>query len=80
MGISGISPWSLLLILIIIILLFGTKKIRSLGSDLGQMLGDFNRSMKSSQSDQSSNKTTPTHQEKPTESPNDDSQKTKPHQ
>ena len=36
MGFSGISPMSLLLIFLIIILLFGTKKLRNIGEDLGQ--------------------------------------------
>jgi Sec-independent protein translocase protein TatA len=30
---SGISPWSILLILIIVVVLFGTKKLRNVGSD-----------------------------------------------
>ena len=38
MGFSGISPWSLILILLIVVLLFGTKKLRNLGSDLGETL------------------------------------------
>lgn len=38
MGFSGISPWSLILILLIVILLFGTKKLKHLGSDLGELL------------------------------------------
>jgi len=35
MGFGGISIWSLLLILGIVILLFGTKKLRNVGGDLG---------------------------------------------
>lgn len=45
MGISGISPWSLLLILAILVLLFGTKRIRHLGKDVGIMLKSFQSSM-----------------------------------
>lgn len=41
MGLSGISPWSLLLILLIVVLIFGTKKIRSMGKDLGQAFKSF---------------------------------------
>ena len=35
---SGISPWSILLILIIVIVLFGTKKLRNVGADLGSAI------------------------------------------
>jgi sec-independent protein translocase protein TatA len=38
MGVSGISIWSLLLILLIVVLLFGTKKLRNIGGDLGSAL------------------------------------------
>lgn len=41
MGISGISPWSLLLILLIVVLFFGTKRLRTLGKDLGEMTKSF---------------------------------------
>lgn len=45
MGFSGISPLSLLLILIIAIVLFGTKKLTALGSDLGTAIRDFRRAL-----------------------------------
>ena len=45
MGLSGISPLSLLLILLIIIALFGTNKIKNLGSDLGHAIKNFRRAM-----------------------------------
>ena len=45
MGLSGISPLSLLLILFIIVALFGTSKIKSLGADLGQAIKHFRRAM-----------------------------------
>lgn len=41
MGIAGISPWSLLLILAIAIVVFGTKRIKNLGGDLGKAVKDF---------------------------------------
>lgn len=37
----GISVWQLLIILVIIILLFGTKKLKNLGGDLGSALKSF---------------------------------------
>jgi len=43
MGFSGISPMSLLLIFLIIILLFGTKKIRNIGEDLGHAFKSFRK-------------------------------------
>lgn len=45
MGIGGISIWQLLIILVIVVLLFGTKKIRSLGGDLGSAIKNFKDSM-----------------------------------
>ena len=50
---SGISPWSILLILIIVVVLFGTKKLRTVGADLGAAMKSFK---KSSKEDTSSNK------------------------
>lgn len=41
MGLSGISPLSLVLILLIVVALFGTNKIKSLGSDLGHAIKNF---------------------------------------
>lgn len=41
MGISGISPMSLLLILAIVIVLFGTNRIKNIGHDLGAAIKSF---------------------------------------
>lgn len=46
MGIGGISIWQLLIIALIIVLLFGTKKLRTLGTDLGGALKGFKSAMK----------------------------------
>ena len=46
MGFGGISIWSLLLILGIVILLFGTKKLRNVGGDLGGAIKSFKKSIK----------------------------------
>ena len=46
MGFGGISIWSLLLILAIVILLFGTKKLRNVGADLGGAIKSFKKSVK----------------------------------
>ncbi|MDR3502443.1 MAG: twin-arginine translocase TatA/TatE family subunit [Legionella sp.] len=45
MGLSGISPLSLLLILIIIIALFGTSKLKTIGSDLGEAIKNFRKAL-----------------------------------
>ena len=46
MGFGGISIWSLLLILGIVILIFGTKKLRNVGGDLGGAIKNFKKSVK----------------------------------
>jgi len=42
---GNISVWQLIVIAIIVALLFGTNKLRSLGSDLGASIKDFKKSM-----------------------------------
>jgi sec-independent protein translocase protein TatA len=46
---SGISIWQLLIILVIVVLLFGTKKLRSMGGDLGSAIKSFRDSMQEGQ-------------------------------
>ena len=50
MGFGGISPWSLLLILVIVLLLFGTKRLRNIGGDLGSAIKNFKKSVKEGES------------------------------
>jgi sec-independent protein translocase protein TatA len=45
MGLSGVSPLQLLLILLIVLALFGTNKLKSLGSDLGSAIKNFRKAM-----------------------------------
>ena len=45
MGIGGISIWQLLIILAIVVMLFGTKRLRTLGSDLGAAVKGFRNTM-----------------------------------
>lgn len=45
MGIGGISIWQLVIILVIVLLLFGTKKLRTLGGDLGGAIKGFKKAM-----------------------------------
>ena len=46
----GISIWQLLIVLVIVLLLFGTKKLRNIGGDLGGAIKNFKSSMKDGQS------------------------------
>ncbi|MFS2223237.1 Sec-independent protein translocase subunit TatA [Pantoea sp. B65] len=42
---GGISIWQLLIIAVIVVLLFGTNKLRTLGSDLGSSIKGFKKAM-----------------------------------
>ena len=42
----GISIWQLLIILAIVVLLFGTKKLKNIGSDLGGAVKGFKNAVK----------------------------------
>ena len=46
MGLGGISIWQLLIVLAIVVLLFGTKRLGSIGSDLGAAIKGFKKSVK----------------------------------
>lgn len=43
---GGISIWQLLIIAVIVVLLFGTKKLRGMGSDLGSAVKGFKKAIK----------------------------------
>jgi sec-independent protein translocase protein TatA len=45
MGMGGISIWQLLIVLVIVLLLFGTKKLKNIGSDLGGAVKGFRSAM-----------------------------------
>lgn len=45
MGMGGISIWQLLIILLIVVLLFGTKKLKNIGADLGNAIRGFRSAM-----------------------------------
>ena len=44
---AGISMWQLLIVFAIILLLFGTRKLRAAGSDLGGALKAFKKEINS---------------------------------
>ncbi|MCB1706771.1 MAG: twin-arginine translocase TatA/TatE family subunit [Halioglobus sp.] len=66
MGIGGISIWQLLIILAIVIMLFGTKRLRTLGSDLGSAVKGFRKSM--SDDNEAEKASDGTEQDKPADS------------
>lgn len=45
MGVGGIGIWQLVIILVIILLVFGTKKLKNLGGDLGGAIKGFKSAM-----------------------------------
>lgn len=45
MGFGGISLWQLLIVLLIVIVIFGTKRLSSMGSDLGGAVKGFRKAM-----------------------------------
>ena len=45
---GGFSIWHWLILLIIVLLIFGTKKLRNIGADLGGAVKGFKDGMKSS--------------------------------
>ncbi|MCL4722235.1 MAG: Sec-independent protein translocase subunit TatA [Gammaproteobacteria bacterium] len=45
MGLGGISVWQLLIILLIVVMIFGTKHLKSIGNDLGGAVKGFRKAM-----------------------------------
>ena len=45
MGLGGISIWQLLILLAIVALIFGTKKLRNIGGDLGGAVKGFKKAL-----------------------------------
>ncbi len=56
MGLGGISIWQLLIVLAIVVLLFGTKKIRNVGGDLGAALKNFKGAVKDGEDEKDKDK------------------------
>jgi sec-independent protein translocase protein TatA len=54
MGLGGISIWQLLIILVIVALIFGTKKLRGIGGDLGGAVKGFKKAINEEPSDEQS--------------------------
>lgn len=65
MGLGGISIWQLLIILVIVLLLFGTKKLKGIGSDLGGAVKGFKDSVKDDESPDQANSQAKVAEEEP---------------
>jgi len=51
MGLGGLHIWHLLILLVIILLVFGTKKLKNIGSDLGDAIKGFRSAMSNGEKD-----------------------------
>ena len=45
MGMGGISIWQLLIVLAIVVMIFGTKRFKTLGTDVGGAIKGFKSAM-----------------------------------
>ena len=48
---GGLSIWHWLIVLLVVVLIFGTKKLRNIGSDLGGAVKGFKEGMKSEEAE-----------------------------
>lgn len=64
MGVGGIGIWQLLIILAIVLLLFGTKRLRNLGGDLGGAIKGFKKAV-STEEEEDKDKKILTQEEQP---------------
>lgn len=46
MGLGGISIWQLLIVLAIVLVIFGTKRLKNIGSDVGGAVKGFKKAVK----------------------------------
>ncbi len=51
MGFGGISLWQLLIVLVIVVLIFGTKRLSSVGGDLGGAFKGVRKAMSDADSE-----------------------------
>lgn len=49
MGLGGISIWQLLIVLAIVVLIFGTKRLKNIGGDMGGAIKGFKDAMNGSE-------------------------------
>ncbi|MBS1213082.1 MAG: Sec-independent protein translocase TatA [Proteobacteria bacterium] len=53
----GIGVWELVLLLLIVLVIFGTKRLRNIGGDLGGAIKSFRSAMNESESEKKSGST-----------------------
>jgi sec-independent protein translocase protein TatA len=46
---GSFSLWHWLIVLLVVVLIFGTKKLRNIGSDVGGAVNEFKKAMKDEQ-------------------------------
>jgi sec-independent protein translocase protein TatA len=46
MGIGGLGPWELAIVLVIVLVVFGAGKLPSIGTSVGDAIRNFKKSMK----------------------------------
>lgn len=56
---GNISIWQLLIVLVIVIMIFGTKKLRGLGGDLGGAIKSFKKAMNEEKPEEKANDVVP---------------------
>ncbi len=59
---GSFSIWHWLIVLVIVLLIFGTKKLRNIGQDLGGAVKGFKEGMKSAEDSDAANTETPPQQ------------------
>ncbi len=47
MGIGGLGPWELAIVLVIVLVVFGAGKLPSIGTSLGEAIRNFKKGMNS---------------------------------
>jgi sec-independent protein translocase protein TatA len=53
---ANIGPWQLLIILVIVLAIFGTKRLSSIGSDLGKSVKGFRSAMNEAEAEEEGDK------------------------
>ncbi len=54
---GAFSIWHWLIVLLIVVLVFGTKKLRNIGSDVGGAVKEFKKAVKENEDDDTAQKT-----------------------
>ena len=69
----GVSIWEVLILLLVLLLIFGAKRLPEMGRSLGKGMREFKDSVTGVEEAVSTTTPTPTHAELPTASPDPDS-------